>query len=133
MKPKRLHHVGIVMTSMEKAEAFLEQFGLEKDYMEYVEAYHAYCLFTKYGSEESPIELVIPTEGVLTKYNDGKGGIHHIAFEVESVEAAKEEFALKGMEMLEDKPVEGAGGIKVNFLRPKHGLGVLVEYVEKVK
>ena len=41
MKPMRLHHVGIIMMSMEKARAFLEQFGLEEDYCEYVESYHA--------------------------------------------------------------------------------------------
>lgn len=133
MKPMRLHHVGIIMTSIEKAEAFLDQFGLEKDYMEYVEAYHAHCLFTKYTEKESPIELIIPTEGVLTEYNKGKGGIHHIAFEVEDVEAAKEEFTSKGMEMLETSAVEGAGGIIVNFLRPRYGLGVLVEFVQQVK
>ncbi|SCP99465.1 VOC family protein [Anaerobium acetethylicum] len=133
MKPMRLHHVGIVMTTMDKAEAFLEQFGLEKDYMEYVEAYHANCLFTKYTDKESPLELIIPTEGVLTEYNKGKGGIHHIAFEVEDVKAARAEFTANGMEMLEDIPVEGAGGIIVNFLRPRYGLGVLVEFVQQVK
>lgn len=133
MKPMRLHHVGIIMTTMEKAEAFLDQFGLEKDYMEYVEVYHAHCLFTKFGEKESPVELIIPTEGVLTEYNRGKGGLHHIAFEVEDVEAAKEEFTKKGMEMLEHTAVEGAGGILVNFLRPRYGLGVLVEFVQQVK
>lgn len=133
MKPMRMHHVGIIMTSMERAEMFLEQFGLEKDYMEYVEAYHAYCLFTKYTEKESPVELIIPTEGVLTEFNKGKGGIHHIAFEVEDVEAARKEYTEKGMEMLETKAVDGAGGIIVNFLRPRYGLGVLVEFVQQVK
>ena len=89
MKPMRLHHVGIIMTTMEKAKAFMEQFGLEEDYMEYVDAYHAYCLFTKYSEYESPIELIIPTEGVLTEFRNGKGGLHHIDFEVEDVEAAR--------------------------------------------
>lgn len=131
MKPVRLHHVGIIMSSMERAEAFLKQFGLEKDYMEYVEEYHADCLFTKY-MEDSPIELIIPTEGVLKEYNKGKGGIHHIAFEVEDVEAARKEFEENGMEMLERIPVKGAGGILVNFLRPRYGLGVLVEFVERL-
>jgi len=133
MKPMRLHHVGIIMTSMERAETFLEQFGLEKDYMEYVEAYHAHCLFTKFSEQESPVELIIPTEGILTQFNNGKGGIHHIAFEVEDVEAARREFGGRGGEMLETKAVEGAGGIIVNFLRPRYGLGVLVEFVEQVK
>ena len=133
MKPMRMHHVGNIMTSMERAEAFLDQFGLEKDYMEYVDAYHAYCLFTKYTEKESPVELIIPTEGVLTQFNNGKGGIHHIAFEVEDVEAVRKEYTEKGMEMLETAAVEGAGGIIVNFLRPRYGLGVLVEFVQQVK
>lgn len=129
----RLHHVGIIMTTMDKAEAFMEQFGLEKNYMEYVEAYHAYCLFTKYTEKESPVELIIPTEGVLTQFRDGKGGLHHIAFEVEDVKKAKREFEEKGLEMLEDTAVSGAGGIIVNFLRPRYGYGVLVEFVQQVR
>ena len=133
MQRTRLHHVGIVMPSLERAEAFLELFGFEKDYMEYVESYHAHCLFTQYGQWESPIELIIPTEGVLCDYNGGKGGIHHIALEVEDVEAARREYEAQGKEMLEKVPVEGAGGIIVNFLRPRHGLGILVEFVENKK
>lgn len=131
MKPVRLHHVGIVMTTMEKAKEFMEQFGLEEDYMEYVEAYHADCLFTKYTDEESPIELIIPSEGVLKDFRNGKGGLHHIAFEVEDVEEARKEFTEKGLEMLEEKAVPGAGGIIVNFLRPRFGFGVLVEFVQR--
>ena len=133
MKPMRLHHVGIIMTTMDRARDFMDQFGLEEDYMEYVDAYNAYCLFTKYGSEESPIELIIPTSGELTEFRNGKGGLHHIAFEVEDVEAARKEFTEKGLEMLETKAVEGAGGIIVNFLRPRFGFGVLVEFVQQVK
>lgn len=129
----RLHHVGIVMTTMERAREFMELFGLEEDYSEYVDAYHAWCLFTKYGEKESPIELVIPTEGVLTEFRGGKGGLHHIAFEVEDVEAARKEFAGNGKEMLENAAVDGAGGIIVNFLRPRYGLGVLVEFVQQVR
>ena len=133
MKIKRLHHIGIVIKDMDTARQFLERFKLEEDYCEYVEAYHAYCLFTKYGPEESPIELVVPTEGVLTEYNNGKGGIHHIAFEVDDVAAAKKEYEEKGLMMLEETAVEGAGDIIVNFLRPRFGFGVLVEFVESTK
>ena len=39
----------------------------------------------------------------------------------------------KGKEMLEEAAVDGAGGIIVNFLRPRYGLGVLVEFVQQVK
>lgn len=126
----RLHHVGIIMPTMENAQSFMEKFSLEMDYMEYVESYQADCLFTKYKDSESPVELVIPHGGVLAEYNKGKGGLHHIAFEVEDVEKIRVEYEEKGMKMLEEKAVDGAGGIVVNFLRPRFGEGVLVEFVE---
>jgi len=119
------------MPSMEKAESFMEKFGLETDYMEYVESYKADCLFTKYKENESPLEFVIPREGVLTGYNNGKGGIHHIAFEVDDVEKVCAEYESKGLQMLEKRAVDGAGGIIVNFLRPRFGEGILVEFVEQ--
>ncbi|MCI8598146.1 MAG: VOC family protein, partial [Lachnospiraceae bacterium] len=46
---------------------------------------------------------------------------------------AKKEYEEKGLMMLEDVPAKGAGGIIVNFLRPRFGFGVLVEFVQKVK
>ena len=133
MEHMKMHHIGIVMTSMEKAERFMEKFGLETDYIEYVEAYKADCLFTKHRPDETPLELVIPKEGVLTEYNKGKGGIHHIAFSVDDVEAVKKQYEEQGLMMLEKTAVEGAGGIIVNFLRPRFGEGILVEFVETVK
>lgn len=131
MKAVRLHHIGIVLKSLKTAQDFMERFGLEEDYREYVGAYHAWCIFTKYTERESPIEFVIPTEGILMEYNKGKGGIHHVAFEVDDVKAIREEFEEKDLKMLETEPVKGAGNIIVNFLRPRSGFGVLVEFVER--
>ncbi len=126
-----LHHIGIVIPDPERAERFCEKFGFEIDYQEYVEAYQADCIFLKHADNETPIELVVPKAGVLLDYNKGKGGLHHIAFAVDDVEAVKKEFEEKGMEMLEEKSVPGAGGIQVNFLRPRYGEGILTEYVQK--
>ena len=131
MEHMRLHHVGIVI-SPEKAERFMQKFGLETEFCEYVEAYQADCLFTKRRSDESYIELVIPKGGVLAEYNQGKGGIHHIAFEVDDVEKVRQEYEAQGLHMLEKAAVPGAGGIIVNFLRPRFGEGILTEFVQKV-
>jgi len=133
MKPMRMHHVGIILPTMEAAHKFLETFDLEIDYQGYVEAYHADLIFTKYTeNNDSPVELIIPKEGVLKEFNGGRGGIAHIAFEVEDVEAVRAEFESKGMEMLEGSAVPGTSDIIVNFLRPKYGQGILVEYVQTV-
>ena len=106
-------------------------FGFEVDREEYVEAYHAQCIFTKVKPDECAIEFIIPTEGVLTEYNNGKGGIHHIALQVEDVEGVRAEMEANGRKMLEESSVPGACGIIVNFLRPRYGAGILVEFVEK--
>lgn len=131
MKLEKLHHVGIVMNEPERAERFLEVFGLKEEYREYVPEYHAMCVFTQ--MEGAKLELIIPDGGVLRDYNGGKGGIHHIAFCVDDVERARAEFEDRGLEMLEDKAVKGAGPILVNFLRPRFGCGILVEFVETTK
>ena len=133
MKPMRMHHVGIIVPTMEAAHKFLETFDLEIDYQGYVEAYKADLIFTKYTENESPVELIIPSEGsVLKDFNNGKGGIAHIAYEVEDVEAIRKDFESRGMQMLEGSAVPGTSDIIVNFLRPKHSQGILVEYVQTV-
>jgi lactoylglutathione lyase/methylmalonyl-CoA/ethylmalonyl-CoA epimerase len=133
MKSMRMHHVGIILPTMKSAHKFLETFDLEIDYQGFVEAYQADLIFTKYTENESPVELIIPEEGsVLKDFNKGKGGIAHIAFEVEDVEAVREEFESKGMEMLEGSAVPGTSDIIVNFVRPKYTQGILVEYVQTV-
>ena len=132
MKPMRIHHIGVVLPTMEKVKNVMDLLGLEVDYTGYVKSYSADLVFTKYGEHDSPIEFIIPREGVLTEFNNGKGGIAHIAFEVDDVEAVRAEFAAKGMEMLEEKAVEGTSDLMVNFLRPKYSEGLLFEFVQTV-
>ncbi len=129
---RSLHHVGIVMNDLKRAEAFIRTFHLIEDYREYVPTYQAMCIFTKPESGTS-IELVVPDGGVLYDYNNGKGGIHHIAFTVDDIEKTTAEYERSGLSMLEDSGVKGAGPIYVNFLRPKYGQGILVEFVEERK
>ena len=132
MKPLRMHHVGVVLPAIEQAERLIKLFGLKVDYRGYVKSYHADLIFTQYGPNERAIEFNIPHEGVLTKFNNGKGGIAHIAFEVEDVEAASRELEAQGLEMLEKEAVEGTSDIIVNFLRPRYSEGVLFELVQTV-
>lgn len=127
---KKLHHVGIVMNEDARAEQFMQIFGLKEEYREYVPEYQAMCIFTE--MEGTKLELIVPDGGVLREYNDGKGGIHHIAFSVENVETTRKEFEAQGLQMLEDTAVKGAGPILVNFLRPRSGAGILAEFVETI-
>lgn len=128
----RVHHWGIVLPTVEKAEAFIKQFGLVEDYRGYVEAYDANLIFTTHGDGHDAIEFIIPLSGVLTEFNKGKGGIAHIAYLVDDIEATSAELRAQGFEMLESKATKGTDEIIVNFIRPKYTQGILVELIEQI-
>jgi lactoylglutathione lyase/methylmalonyl-CoA/ethylmalonyl-CoA epimerase len=128
----RVHHWGIVLPTVEKAEAFIKQFGLVEDYRGYVKAYDANLIFTTRGDGHDAIEFIIPLSGVLTEFNKGKGGIAHIAYLVDDIEATSAELRAQGFEMLESKATKGTDEIIVNFIRPKYTQGILVELIEQI-
>jgi len=129
MTYKRLHHIGIILPTIEAVQAFAQQYGLEIA-AEGETPYQARCLFTKTRGQESPIEFLIPAGGPLLAFNEGRGGIHHICYEVEDIEQAAHELRAQGCKLLEDEAKIAQDGIKVNFIRPGSSFGVLVELME---
>lgn len=100
--------------------------------MEYVESYKSNCLFTKHKEDETPIELVITFGGVLATYNNMKRGCITLPFEVRTWKRSKG--SMKQRDETSGRiSCTGAGGIIVNFLRPRFGEGILVEFVQKLK
>ena len=67
-----------------------------------------------------------PIAGFLAK--NPAGGIHHICYEVDDIDAAAERLTAKGARVLGDgRPKTGAHGKPVLFLHPKDFQGTLVE------
>ncbi len=127
--PYTLHHVGIVMPDFEEAEAFMSTMDLTEDYRGYVEPWQCWCIFTV-PAAGAAIELVVPTGGPLTRFNKGFGGVHHFAYQVDSMDAVAAWCASKELEMLEEKPIKGAGDFLCNFLNPMSTRGVQIEFVQ---
>jgi len=85
---------------------------------------------------ESKIELLEATnpESPISKFIVKKGeGIHHIAFEVENIEAEMKRLAALGFELLNQQPKNGADNKLVCFLHPKSTNGVLIELCQEKK
>jgi len=125
-----LHHVGIIQPDEEAVAMQMELLGLTESYRGYVPQFHALCIFTQPENGGSPVEFVVADGGSLLKFNKGAGGIHHIAFEVPDLAALTEEFAAKGVKMIEPEAVKGAGNFLCNFLAPIATRGIIVEYVQ---
>lgn len=131
MKDLTLHHVGIIVPDEETVMQFCELFNLKEDFRGYVPEYNALCIFAK-GNGKSCIEFVIPNDGKLKDFNDGKGGLHHIAFEVCDINNVKSELEHKNIKFIQQDPVKGAGNFVVNFTKPKSSKRILVELIEMI-
>ena len=129
--PAVLHHVGIVVPDADEMAAMMTTLGLVEDHRGYVPEFFALCVFTK-GNGASPVEFVIPDGGPLLKFNKGMGGLHHLAYLVDSLDAKAAELAAQGMKLLEDRHVKGAGPFWCNFLSPIYTRGLTVEYIQLI-
>lgn len=126
----KLHHIGIVIHSRDQIDVWLTIWGgsILREY--YVAEYQAQCIFC--GTEDGPaLELILPEGGILAEFNRGAGGLHHIALEVESIDAMRDEVRDNySLEFLEKQNVD-AGPILINFLPPVLTRGVTIEYVQR--
>jgi len=83
---------------------------------------------------DAKIELLEATGDTspISKFIVKKGeGIHHIAFEVENIEAEMKRLSALGFELLNDTPKSGADNKLVCFLHPKTTNGVLIELCQE--
>ncbi len=127
-----LHHVGVVFPSIEDAELHIADFGLIEDYRGFVPQWSCWCIFTIPRSGAA-IELVVPEGGPLERFNKGAGGVHHFAYEVESLAETTAWLLTKGMTMIEPEPIKGAGNFLCNFLTPASGRGIQIEFIERFR
>lgn len=126
-----LHHIGIVIQNEDMLDDLKEKFNIQEDYRGYVKEYKTLCIFMKdFGG--CTLEFIIPESGKLLEFNNGRGGIHHLAFEISNLNSFKQSLNEKGVNFITDYDVKGAGSFKVNFTKPKTSDYLLFEFLEKV-
>ena len=80
----------------------------------------------------SRIELLSPTgpDTPVGRFLAKRGpGVHHIAYEVDDVDAALADLAAAGTELIDEHPRRGLFGLQVAFVHPDAVHGVLTEVV----
>jgi methylmalonyl-CoA/ethylmalonyl-CoA epimerase len=127
----KINHLAIVVENIEDSLNFWrDALGLPMGEIQNVAQEHVKIAFLEVG--ESHVELVQPTsdDSGIAKYLAKKGaGMHHVCFEVEDINAALEQMASKGIELINETPRE-RDGRKYAFIHPKSTGGVLVELYE---
>ena len=130
---KKVDHIGIAVTNLEESIAYYTNvLGLSLLKVEEVETQQVKVAFIDAGNVK--IELLEPMSeaSAVHGFIEKRGqGIHHIAFGVASIAARMEELREKGVRLLSETPLPGAGGAQVAFLHPKDSFGVLYELCDK--
>lgn len=131
---KKVEHIGIAVKSFNASVPLFEKLLNTDCYKtEIVESENVTTAFFQQG--ETKIELLesITSDGVIAKFIEKKGeGIHHIAFDVEDIEAEMERMKNEGFVLLNDKPKKGADNKLVCFLHPKTTNGILIELCQSI-
>ncbi len=131
----KIEHLGIAVKDLDISVPLYEQLLNTPCYKkEVVETEGVSTAFFSTG--DSKIELLESTNdnSPIAKFIAKKGeGIHHIAFEVENIEAEMKRLAALGFELLNQTPKNGADNKLVCFLHPKSTNGVLVELCQEKK
>ncbi|MBX3745706.1 MAG: methylmalonyl-CoA epimerase [Verrucomicrobiae bacterium] len=128
---QRIDHLGIAVKSLAEAIPYYEKaLGLKCEHVEEVPSQKVRTAFFPCG--EVHLELLEPTdpESPIAKYleKNPSGGIHHIAFATDGIEAQLQQARDAGVRLVHEVPVDGAGGKQVAFLHPKSTFGVLTEF-----
>ncbi len=128
----RLDHVGIYVADLEQALGFYcGVLGLERPSIEEKPEHHMRLARVRCGDVD--LELIeAPVESTMLRHMPYRGpGLYHIGVRVDSADRAVERLRERGVQLLGETPREG-DAMRVAFVHPQEGKGVMVELVERL-
>ena len=137
--PIYVDHIGIATHNLEEASKFWRLLGLiegkEDEIVEEQGVKTRFFSTSKGNLNEYPtqIELLEPTspDTPIGKFLEKRGvGIQQLCFRVADLLGLIEYLMENEIQMIDEKPRNGAGGKKIAFVHPKSTGGVLVELTQ---
>ncbi|WJS95436.1 methylmalonyl-CoA epimerase [Flavobacterium johnsoniae] len=131
----KIEHIGIAVKNMDDANILFEKMlGVTSYKMEAVESEGVLTSFFQTGNNKIELLMATNPESPIAKFLEKKGeGIHHIAFDVDDIEAEIVRLKSEGFVLINEVPKKGADNKLVVFLHPKNTNGVLVELCQEIK
>ena len=132
---RKIEHVALAVNDLEASLAhYRDVWGIEASHRERVEDQGIEEAMLPLG--ESYLQLLGATgpDTTVGKFLERRGeGLHHIAYEVDDLEAALAELKAKGVPLIDEAPRRGGRGHMVAFVHPKGNHGLLVELIQAPK
>lgn len=129
----KLSHIGIAVRSLEEAGLnYAVLFGDENLHRETVEEQGVDVLSFPVGDAVVELTAATADDSPIAKFIEKRGeGIHHLAFEVDDIQAELDRLKSAGVRLINETPREGAHGMLIAFVHPSGFNGVLVELCQK--
>ena len=128
----RVDHIGVAVEDIDAALALYERdYAMTLVHREVVEAQGVEAVLLDVG--ENHVELLAPLgpDTPVGKFLAKRGpGMHHVAYQVEDIEAALATLRDAGLRLIDETPRAGIRGSRVAFLHPASSGGVLTEIVQ---
>lgn len=130
---RKIEHIGIAVKSIAESNQLFEKlFGKAHYKVEQVESEHVSTSFFMVGDTKIELLEASASDSAISKFIEKRGeGIHHIAFEVDDIEAEMKRLLDEGFELIHQTPKDGADNKRICFLHPKGTNGVLVELCQE--
>ena len=131
VQARGIHHLGMAVEDLDEAVNTYERiFGARLEHREAVPDQGVEAASLRVGEGRVELLASLGEETPVGKFLTKRGpGMHHVAYEVADVQAAIDELAGQGVELIDDKPRKGLFGLEVAFLHPDAVHGVLAEVV----
>ena len=128
----RIDHVGVAVEDLDASIALYEKtYEMKLVHRETVTEQGVEAVLLDVG--ENHVELLAPLgpDTPVGKFLAKKGpGIHHVAYQVQDIDATLASLKDAGLRLIDETPRIGIRGSRVAFLHPAASGGVLTEIVE---
>jgi methylmalonyl-CoA/ethylmalonyl-CoA epimerase len=128
----RIDHIGVAVEAIDPAlELYRDSFQLELAHREIVEQQGVEAVLLDVG--ENHVELLAPLapDTPVGKFLARQGpGLHHVAYQVDDIDATLRALKQAGLALIDEQPRIGIRGSRVAFMHPRAAAGVLTEIVE---
>jgi methylmalonyl-CoA epimerase len=128
----RIDHIGVAVEEIEPAlELYRDGFELEVAHREVVAEQGVEAVLLDVG--ENHVELLAPlaADTPVGRFLAKQGpGLHHVAYQVDDIDATLHVLKQAGMRLIDEQPRTGIRGSRVAFMHPRATAGVLTEIVQ---
>jgi methylmalonyl-CoA epimerase len=129
--PSSVHHVGVAVEDLDGAvETYERLFGAQLEHRSRVEEQGVEAASIRVGQSRLELLAALDADTPVGRFLAKHGpGMHHVAYEVDDIQAALAHLAHAGAELIDESPRRGMFGLQVAFVHPDSVHGVLSEVV----